>query len=57
MVRTNLDGKDIRRVLEWLPIRDLTDADPAAALGAPPSNYSRRKDDVTKMMRTMDSEL
>ncbi|HWT49134.1 MAG TPA: hypothetical protein VN255_11335 [Mycobacterium sp.] len=57
MVHTNRDGKDIKRVLEWLLNRDFTDADLAAALGAPPSNYSRHKDDVTKTMRTIDSEL
>ena len=57
MVRTNPDGTDIKRVLEWLPNRDLTDADLAAALGVPPSNYSRHKHDVTKTMRTIDSEL
>ena len=57
MAHTNLDGKDIKRVLESLLNRDLTDADLAAALGAPPSNYSRRKNDVTKTMRTIDSEL
>jgi len=56
-VHTNRDGKDIKRVLEWLLNRDFTDADLAAALGAPPSNYSRHKDDVTKTMRTIDSEL
>ena len=57
MARTNLDGKDIKRVLERLLNRDLTDADLAAALGVPRSNYSRHKDDVTKTMRTIDSEL
>ena len=57
MARTNLDGKDIKRVLERLLNRDLADADLAAALGVPPSNYSRHKDDVTKTMRTIDSEL
>ena len=35
----------IRRVLEWLLNRDLTDADMAAALDVHPSNYSRHKDD------------
>ena len=45
MPRTNMDGKPIRRVLEWLLNRDLTDADMAAALGVHPSNYSRHKDD------------
>jgi hypothetical protein len=38
-------GKAIRRVLEWLLNRDLTDADMAAALDVHPSNYSRHKDD------------
>jgi excisionase family DNA binding protein len=37
-------GKPIRRVLEWLVNRDLTDAEMAKALGIPPANYSRRKD-------------
>ena len=45
MARTNMDGKPIRRVLEWLLNRDLTDADMAAALDVHPSNYSRHKDD------------
>ena len=45
MARTNMDGKPIRRVLEWLLNRDLTDADIAAALDVHPSNYSRHKDD------------
>ena len=45
MPRTNLDGKPIRRVLEWLLNRDLTNADMAAALDVHPSNYSRHKDD------------
>ena len=40
-----MDGKPIRRVLEWLLNRDLTDADIAAALDVHPSNYSRHKDD------------
>jgi hypothetical protein len=40
-----MDGKPIRRVLEWLLNRDLTDADMAAALDVHPSNYSRHKDD------------
>src|SRR6201992_4012108 len=46
MARTITDGKPIRRVLEWLLNRDLTDADMAAALDVPPSNYSRHKDDA-----------
>ena len=45
MARINMDGKPIRRVLEWLLNRDLTDADMAAALDVHPSNYSRHKDD------------
>jgi hypothetical protein len=45
MARTNMDGKPIRRVLEWLLNRELTDADMAAALDVHPSNYSRHKDD------------
>jgi hypothetical protein len=45
MARTNMDGKPIRRVLEWLLNRALTDADMAAALDVHPSNYSRHKDD------------
>src|ERR1700739_1886611 len=45
MARTNMDGKPIRRVLEWLLNRDLTDADMAAVLDVHPSNYSRHKDD------------
>jgi hypothetical protein len=45
MARTNMDGKPIRRVLEWLLNRDLTDADMAAALDVHTSNYSRHKDD------------
>jgi hypothetical protein len=45
MAQTNMDGKPIRRVLEWLLNRDLTDADMAAALDVHPSNYSRHKDD------------
>ena len=45
MAQTNMDGKPIRRVLEWLLNRDLTDAHMAAALGVHPSNYSRHKDD------------
>jgi hypothetical protein len=45
MVRTNQDGKDIRRVLEWLLNRDLTDADMAAALDVHPSHFSRHKGD------------
>jgi len=44
MTRTNMDGKPIRRVLEWLLNRDLTDAEMAAALDMPPANYSRRKE-------------
>jgi hypothetical protein len=36
MARTNMDGKPIRRVLEWLLNRDLTDADMAAALDVHP---------------------
>ena len=40
-----MDGKQIRRVLEWLLNRDLTDADMAAALDVHASNYSRHKDD------------
>ena len=45
MARTNMDGKPIRRVLEWLLNCDLTDADMAAALDVHPSHYSRHKDD------------
>jgi hypothetical protein len=45
MPRTNMDGKPIRRVLEWLLNRDLTNADMAAALDVHPSHYSRHKDD------------
>jgi hypothetical protein len=45
MARANLDGKPIRRVLEWLLNRDLTDADMAAALDVHPSHYSRHKGD------------
>jgi transcriptional regulator with XRE-family HTH domain len=40
-----MDGKPIRRVLEWLLDRDLTDADMAAALDVHPSHYSRHKGD------------
>jgi hypothetical protein len=45
MSRTNLDGKSIKLVLQWLLNRDITDADLAAGLDIPPSNYSRHKDD------------
>ena len=44
MPRTNLDGKPIRRVLEWLLNRDLTDAELATALEMPTTNFHRRKD-------------
>lgn len=44
MARTNMDGKGIRRVLEWLLDRDLKDADLASALGISDSSYSRNKD-------------
>lgn len=53
MVRTNPDGTDIKRVLEWLPNRDLTDADLAAALGVPPSNCSRHKCDKDYRLRAL----
>jgi transcriptional regulator with XRE-family HTH domain len=39
-----MDGQSIRRVLEWLLSRDLTDADLAAALDIPPATFSRHKD-------------
>ncbi|WP_325432417.1 hypothetical protein [Mycobacterium sp.] len=51
MARTNLDGKDIKRLLEQLLERDLTDADLAAALRAPPNSYSRHKDDEDYRLR------
>jgi hypothetical protein len=44
MTRTSQHGKSIRRVLEWLLNRDLTDAEMAKALGMSAANYSRRKD-------------
>lgn len=44
MPRTNQDGKDVKLVLEWLCGRHITDAELAAALDLPPTNYSRRKD-------------
>ena len=44
MSRTNLDGRPIKRVLEWLLNRDLADADLANALGLAAATYSRRKD-------------
>jgi transcriptional regulator with XRE-family HTH domain len=44
MARTNMDGKDIRRVISWLVNRDLTDADLADALGVSAPTYSRNKD-------------
>jgi hypothetical protein len=44
MPRLEMDRKPIRRVLEWLLGKDLADADMAAALGMPPTNYSRHKD-------------
>ena len=43
MPRTNQHGKSIRRVLQWLTNRDLTDADMAAALDIPAANYGRRR--------------
>ena len=45
MSRTNLDGKPIKLVLEWLLNRDLKDADLASALGLAGATYSRHKDD------------
>src|SRR5246127_614611 len=45
MARTNMDGKPIRRVLEWFQNCEPPAADRAAALDAHPSNYSRHKDD------------
>jgi hypothetical protein len=42
--RTNQDGKEIRRVLEWLSNRNIQDAEMAAALRMPPATYSRHKD-------------
>jgi hypothetical protein len=45
MPRTNMDGKPIHRVLEWLINRDLTEGDMAAALDVSPSHYSRHKGD------------
>lgn len=39
-----MDGRPIRRVLEWLLNRELTDAEMAGALDMPASSYSRHKD-------------
>jgi hypothetical protein len=41
-----MDGQPIRRVLEWLLNRELTDAEMAASLDMPASTYSRHKDDA-----------
>lgn len=39
-----MDGQPIRRVLEWLLNRELTDAEMADALEMPASTYSRHKE-------------
>lgn len=44
MARTNADGKDVRRVLEWLLNRSLTEVELADAVGLKPATYNRNKD-------------
>jgi transcriptional regulator with XRE-family HTH domain len=43
MTRTNMDGVGIKRVLEWMLDRDLTELDLASALGISESTYNRNK--------------
>lgn len=45
MTRTNVDGKSIKMVLQWLLNKDdLKDEEIAQAIDIPPSTFSKRKD-------------
>lgn len=43
MTRTNREGRDLRRVLEYALNRDISDVEMAGALGMPTSTFGKRK--------------